>query len=207
MHNKTDAFQGGLTYESFIEQWDQHIQTPQKELDRSQRKYRFYAQYNKERSEVVASQYQPSQEIRDVLQQVKGDLSWNVITEDWCVDSAFSLPVIKALTDLSSQNILRIFPRDSHPELMDAYLTRGARSIPKLIVADEMGTVRFTWGPRPQSLQNLRVRWADEGLDPARISQLQLDWYQDAGWLIIEQELNRELETLASDGVPVTAFR
>jgi hypothetical protein len=47
---------------------------------------------------------------------------------------------------------------------MDAYLTNGGRSIPKLICLDENGAEVFTWGPRPAVIQEVMNRLKVDGL-------------------------------------------
>ena len=78
-----------------------------------------------------------------------------VLVEDWCGDAVNTIPVLARLAELSGSLELRVLPRDRHLDVMDAHLTDGKRSIPKLLVLDETGVVRATWGPRPSELQ----RW------------------------------------------------
>jgi hypothetical protein len=47
---------------------------------------------------------------------------------------------------------------------MDAYLTNGGRSIPKLICLDKSGKEIFTWGPRPEVIQEVMNRLKSEGI-------------------------------------------
>lgn len=43
--------------------------------------------------------------------------------------------------------------RDEFPEVMDAFLTNGARSIPKLVaMTADLSCELFTWGPKPEFL-------------------------------------------------------
>ena len=48
---------------------------------------------------------------------------------------------------------LRVILRDQNPEVMDRYLTNGARSIPVVIALDESYREIGHWGPRPTELQ------------------------------------------------------
>jgi hypothetical protein len=48
---------------------------------------------------------------------------------------------------------LRLLRRDEHLELMDRYLTNGARAIPIVIALDEGFRELGHWGPRPAELQ------------------------------------------------------
>ncbi len=86
---------------------------------------------------------------------------WFVITEAWCGDSAQNLPVLAKIAEAGGENItLRIVLRDEHPELIEAYLTNGGKSIPKLVSFDaESGEELFVWGPRPAGATVLFTDW------------------------------------------------
>lgn len=85
---------------------------------------------------------------------LQGPLRLLVISEDWCIDSQSTLPVIAALADRAGNLDLRIVGRDANPELIDAHLTNGtARSVPVVIVLDADQTELAWWGPRPAQLQ------------------------------------------------------
>ena len=79
-----------------------------------------------------------------------------VLLEDWCGDAINTIPAVAALTDAAPDLELRVLARDENPDLMDARLTNGTRSIPVVIVLDERFTELGWWGPRPDALQ----RWA-----------------------------------------------
>ena len=76
-----------------------------------------------------------------------------VIAADWCGDAANTVPVLARLADLIPGMELRILVRDDHPEIMDAYLTNGTRSIPIAIALDDKLSELGHWGPRPTALQ------------------------------------------------------
>lgn len=75
-----------------------------------------------------------------------------VIAEDWCGDAANTVPVMARLAELFKGE-LRVIPRDKYPQMMDAYLTSGTRSIPIVIGLDEKMQEVGHWGPRPSALQ------------------------------------------------------
>ena len=54
-----------------------------------------------------------------------------VLAEDWCGDASSTVPVIARFAEAVGME-LRILRRDEHLEVMDAYLTNGARAIPIL---------------------------------------------------------------------------
>ena len=76
-----------------------------------------------------------------------------VIAEDWCGDASNTVPIIAKLVDLAPGLGLRVIPRDENLELMEQYLTNGARSIPIVIALDESFRELGHWGPRPAQLQ------------------------------------------------------
>lgn len=76
-----------------------------------------------------------------------------VLNEDWCLDAVSSVPAIVRLAQEIPGAEVRIFGRDANPDLMDAHLTNGSRSIPVAIVHDADFRELGCWGPRPAPLQ------------------------------------------------------
>jgi len=89
-------------------------------------------------------------DIFEKFENFRGNQTWLVITESWCGDAAQSLPIMNKLTEITEGISLKIVLRDEHPELMNAFLTNGSQSIPKIIVLDnEAHQLLGEWGPRP----------------------------------------------------------
>lgn len=94
-----------------------------------------------------------SPQMTKLIQSIQEAQTWLVITEAWCGDGAQSIPYLAKLAELNPLIKLRIIMRDEYPEIMDAYLTQGARSIPKLVAfTEDLNVELFTWGPKPQYL-------------------------------------------------------
>lgn len=81
------------------------------------------------------------------------DLKVIVITEDWCGDAMMNLPVLMKIAEATDMEI-SISLRDSNLELMDQYLTNGARAIPIFIFIDNENRLYAVWGPRAQTVQD-----------------------------------------------------
>lgn len=79
---------------------------------------------------------------------------WLVITESWCGDSGQNMPIINKVAQAAGASLHIVF-RDQCLPLMDQFLTRGARAIPKVIALDESLTPLMQWGPRPNELDAL----------------------------------------------------
>ncbi len=113
-----------------------------------------YTRLNLQRMKRLNRKNNLSSESQVAIRRLKERMLWLVITEGWCGDAAQSLPVVAALARESEKVELRVLLRDQHPDLMDAFLTNGSRSIPKLIMVDaEGGGILADWGPRPAELQ------------------------------------------------------
>ncbi|MFL6374369.1 MAG: thioredoxin family protein [Pyrinomonadaceae bacterium] len=121
---------------------------------------------------------------------------WLIITEGWCGDAAQNIPVIEKVAAASESIDTRYVLRDENLELMDAYLTDGARSIPKLIALDaETHEVLFTWGARPGEAQEMFKRLKAEGIEKSIISEELQRWYNTDKGLSLQRELATLVES------------
>jgi hypothetical protein len=113
-----------------------------------------------------------SQELLSAAKKIKNQHLIVILTEGWCGDAAQNIPIFAAIEKQAPQLEVLYILRDEHPEIMDQYLTNGTRSIPKAIcVEKESMAEKFSWGPRPQALQQQvedllkrNVPKADKGL-------------------------------------------
>ena len=179
----------GLTYEAYTLQWKEKLERPLKGMDRVERRYHFYSKYNDERSQRVQSAYKMSDALKEQIGQIDEPQLWMILTEDWCVDSAYALPIIYAAASRNSKINIRILPRDANLDIMDRYLTNEARSIPKLVIFSMEGEELIEWGPRPAALQSLRAEMKESGEPGNIISQKSVEWYESGGWCEVESEL------------------
>ncbi|MGA8263817.1 MAG: thioredoxin family protein [Ignavibacteriaceae bacterium] len=144
---------------------------------------------NQHRSNRIYKHYEVSDEVSEEISKIDEKQIWMVITENWCGDSAQSLPYIAKIASLNNNIDLRIVLRDSHPEIMDLYLTNGTRSIPKMVGFDMEGNAKFKWGPRPEEAQKLMNQWKAEGVvKPELYEKLHL-WYSKDKGKNIEKEI------------------
>ena len=72
----------------------------------------------------------------DPIKKLNQKINWLVLTESWCGDAAHTLPVMNKIAEQTENINFSIVLRDDHPQLMDAFLTNGNKSIPKLIAQD-----------------------------------------------------------------------
>jgi len=129
------------------------------------------------------------EDVAEKFRNYKGKVTWLVITESWCGDAAHALPVMNKLAQLSEDIDLKIVYRDTHPDLMDEFLTNGARSIPKLIALDEQSDeIIGEWGSRPTLATKMVADYkAKHGtLTPEFKKDLQVWYNKNKGQSIIE---------------------
>lgn len=96
-------------------------------------------------------------DVKKVLESIDEKKYWILITEAWCGDAAQIVPIIGRLAELNKNIELMIILRDENTELMDKYLTNGARSIPLLISLNKNFEEEWHWGPRPKPAQAMVI--------------------------------------------------
>ncbi len=117
-------------------------------------------------------------ELIQAAQAVSEPWTWLVLVESWCGDVAQCLPVINHIAGQNSLITLKLLLRDKNLPVMDAYLTHGGRSIPKLIcLTTSTLTELGTWGPRPAVLQTLMTNWKADELPFDELLERIHGWY------------------------------
>lgn len=96
-------------------------------------------------------------DVKELISSIDKKKYWILITEAWCGDAAQIVPIIGRLAELNKNIELMIILRDENTELMDKYLTNGARSIPMLISLNENFEEEWHWGPRPRPAQAMVI--------------------------------------------------
>lgn len=143
-----------------------------------------YTKLNKQRMTRLAKTNSIDETVHQRMQAITTPQTWLVITESWCGDAAQSIPLIQKMAEVNEQITVRYVLRDENLELMDQFLFRGGRSIPKLIMLNDQFEVIGTWGPRPQAAQMLFDEWKKEE-NPRPYSEFSVElqkWYlQDKG--------------------------
>jgi hypothetical protein len=143
-----------------------------------------YSTLNETRLKRLDKTITVPEEISVKLKGLEKEYIWLVIAEGWCGDAAQILPILNKMTLETDKIDLKIVFRDSNDELMNQFLTNGARAIPKLLVIDkEQGKVCCHWGPRPKGALDLIKNYKEEFgiVDEEAKSQLQLWYLHDKG--------------------------
>ncbi len=169
-----------------------HSDTPLADLSTAEAEKIEFTKLNLHRSLRIGRSHQVNERLTTLIKELTAPTVWMVLTEPWCGDSAQCLPYIKLLTDLNPACDLRLILRDTNPDIMDAFLTDGKRSIPQLVIFAADGQVLGQWGPRPAAAQTVFNAAKSTGLAKPRLLEKLHRWYgRDRG-----QTLEAEFITL-----------
>jgi hypothetical protein len=102
-----------------------------------------FAQYldqmgtNKEKFVQFLSEAKVRPEDKAVFADRTDKLNVLVLTEDWCGDALYNLPVLAKMVEGAPNVDMRVFLRDRNPDLMSQYLNQGLyKSIPVFVFFD-----------------------------------------------------------------------
>lgn len=176
--NLNKYFEEGLSYSAYINEVKERLSNIEKAGDPDG-----FAQYysmNLKRMERLDKTFQLTDEQKTQIKNKNLDFRLMTISEGWCGDAAQSVPVVqKMMEEFEVEN--RFVFRDDNRELMDAYLTDGARGIPIFIGIDKDGNELFHFGPRPKHGMDMLKKHKD---DPENYTETQFHqdlqvWYNE----------------------------
>lgn len=148
-----------------------------------------YTRMNAQRMRRVEKTTVLDDELVDLMLSVQTKMVWVVLTEAWCGDAAQTVPALMKIADASPLIDVKLLLRDENPEIMDAYLTNGGRSIPKLIALDadtmqELGS----WGPRPEPAQRLFTEMKEQEVPYTEFVEKLHGWYgKDRSYALLQE--------------------
>ncbi|MGJ1206055.1 thioredoxin family protein [Sphingobacterium lactis] len=151
--------------------------------------YLNYTKLNWSRMNRWLRKFEPSAEMKVCIDSIKDPQHWILITEPWCGDAAHSVAQIYQIVKDNEYIDLDIQLRDTEPFLIDDYLTNGGKSIPKLIIRNDVGHDKAIWGPRPAASQALFENMKAEGKSMEEIKEAIQRWYNEDKGIEIQKEL------------------
>ena len=127
-----------------------------------------------------------SPELVERVRRVGQDLQILVVAEDWCPDSAYSVPYVARLAALARIPI-RIVDRATGEPLMRAHRTADGRTATPTVVLLRKGVDVGAWVERPAELQELFRSIGDSPENARRFAQ-RGDWYDaDRGVTVLKE--------------------
>jgi hypothetical protein len=163
-----------------------------------------YGRINRQRMHRLEKTVELNEAVVSATIQVKRKVIWLIITEGWCGDAAQNIPVIEKIAAQSGNIETRYILRDENLDLMDQFLTNGARCIPKLIALDSSTLkVLGTWGARPAPAQKLFYELKEQGIAKPLIMENLQRWYNADK----SQTIQNEFAEFIEQGEGKTGFR
>lgn len=186
------ALQRAVPYKEYRAELDELVEVAKSGNLEHTDDYLEYRLLNQQRMKRLDKNFKLSESVLAQLKEVERPVVWIVLAESWCGDAAQSLPVLNKMAEASPNISLKIVLRDQNLELMDQFLTDGGRSIPKLIMIDELTReVQDTWGPRP-SIATAMVKEQKEKYGEITVefrTELQKWYTKDKGLTIVSDIL------------------
>lgn len=166
-------FEKGISYEAYMETMTHDVE------NHVERMYAEYIPMNLQRSKRISKTFKLSPEIAEMLANLNKKVNWLVISEHWCGDASQIMPILHGIAAASNDMIdLRIIYRDEN-NLIDAHLTNGGKSIPKLIQLTTDFHITGTWGPRPVAAQKLVTELKANPIEGVNYADMLHKWYAD----------------------------
>ncbi len=164
-----EAWDQALSFRAYLDAWGEAIERT-KDTDMG-----LYVSLNQKRVE----RWQKTKPWRAEMQSGSSSKNekWLILTEYWCGDAAHNIPPLQDFADSLGIEVRYIF-RDEWLDIMDAFLTNGGRSIPKLIrLTPDFSEVLGTWGPRPEAAQEVYAELRKKYSDYQQILEPMQKWY------------------------------
>ncbi len=180
----------GFSYPEYLKKIDQFLKKGKTTVVDSPQTYIEYTKLNVHRMKRLDRIINLKPETIKTIPNVSTQSYWILLSEPWCGDAAQNIPIISKIADLTDKIELKILPRDENLDIMDNYLTGGARAIPRLICLKESDLKElWTWGPRPKPAQQLMLTHKANPTKPKEevIKKIQLWYAKDKGKTIQEE--------------------
>ena len=178
-----------MTFQEYLDYFEQILASPEDYEPYGDPAYLDYTKLNWSRTNRWLKRFEPTDAIKSLIASITEHQHWIVITEPWCGDAAHSVAQLYQMVKNNPNIDFEIQLRDSGPFLIEDYLTDGSKSIPKLIIRNDVGHDKVIWGPRPKKLQDLFIQMKDEEKSFEEIKEVTQKWYnEDKG-----EELQKEL--------------
>ncbi|MFD1769455.1 thioredoxin family protein [Sphingobacterium suaedae] len=182
-----------MTFQEYLDYFEQVLASPQDFDPYGDAEYFNYTKLNWSRMNRWLKRFEPNEAIKNLISSITEHQHWIVITEPWCGDAAHSVAQLYQIVKNNPNIDFEIHLRDSEPFLIEDYLTSGGKSIPKLIIRNDVGHDKVIWGPRPKALQTIFIQMKADNAPFEEIKEVLQKWYNEDKGQELQQELLAEL--------------
>ena len=180
-------FSNGISFETYHQNMIEEVES------KRESEYAQYIPMNLQRSKRILKTFQLQDSLKETLKNLNHKINWLVISEHWCGDASQIMPVIHSIANASEGKInLKIVYRDSS-ELIDHHLTKGGKSIPKIVQLDEEFNFLKEWGPRPILAQQLIEELKSKDTALSEVIEKIHKWYADDKTVSTQKEIEELL--------------
>ena len=111
--------------------------------------------------------------------EILGEWRLLVIAEDWCGDSANTIPYLARLVDDAAGVEMRVVDSDAGARLMEAHPTPDGRgATPTVLLLDDAGAVAGCWIERPTELQDWWLE-NEDSIGREELLRQKYAWYDE----------------------------
>lgn len=172
-HFPVDSIQDSMTFPEFYTLTEKLVAENKTTGENQGETYLEATRMNLARMKRLTRKNRLLPETQAILEGIDRPMIWVALVEAWCGDVGQILPIIHQMAETSAQISLKLILRDEYLDIMDAFLTNGARSIPQIVFIDqESNEVLGNWGPRPHEVQEMvmdtKVKMKDLGTPEER---------------------------------------
>lgn len=185
-----DSLQKGISYQEYRQMVSDLFQDSKVTGPAQSEALLNYTKLNIQRMNRLDKTIHLSEQTISELSSLTKKTIWLVITEGWCGDAAQILPVLSKMEQASEAIEMQLVLRDENEELINAYLTNGGKSIPKVVILDaETKEEIANWGPRPAKAVALINEMKEQfGGMTDEVKQGLQKWYNDDKGQSIQEE-------------------
>lgn len=185
-----DSLQKGISYHEYRQMVSDLFQDSKVTGPAQSEALLNYTKLNIQRMNRLDKTIHLSEQTISELSSLTKKTIWLVITEGWCGDAAQILPVLSKMEQASEAIEMQLVLRDENEELINAYLTNGGKSIPKVVILDaETKEEIANWGPRPAKAVALINEMKEQfGGMTDEVKQGLQKWYNDDKGQSIQEE-------------------
>lgn len=152
----TDSLQNAMSYQQYRELVKDLVEKKSTTGNQKTADLANYTMLNDKRMKRWDKTVKTDETVKDKVVNSNINQTWIVLTESWCGDAAHVVPAINKVAELNDAIDFKVVLRDENEALMNAFLTNGGKSIPKLIMIDNATNhVVNTFGPRPSQATRL----------------------------------------------------
>lgn len=187
---KAEHLQKAISYQEYQDLVKKLLERDQSTGTTQSPEYTGYSKLNLARMQRLDKTITLSEKLKEKLARISHKYLLVILTEGWCGDAAQSAPVFAAIERFQPLLQIKILLRDTHPEVMDQYLTIDSRSIPKVVCLREndLGE-EFIWGPRPALLQHQVLQLLNQQVAKEEKVLFIQKWYNENKTAAIQEEL------------------